>query len=127
MLNCPFCDVAPDRILLASAHARAVLDAFPLADGHTLVVPTRHVASVFDLPPEELADLWRLVGEVRSALAVSHAPDGFTIGVNDGEAAGQTISHAHVHVIPRRRGDVPDPRGGVRWVIAERASYWGDA
>ena len=55
------------------------------------------------------------------------APDGFTIGVNDGEAAGQTVAHAHVHVIPRRRGDVPDPRGGVRWVIPEPAAYWGDA
>jgi diadenosine tetraphosphate (Ap4A) HIT family hydrolase len=88
------------------------------------VVPVRHVVSIFDLQPDELADVWRLVGEVRAALAASHTPDGFTIGVNDGEAAGQTVGHAHVHVIPRRRGDVPDPRGGVRWVIPDRAPYW---
>jgi diadenosine tetraphosphate (Ap4A) HIT family hydrolase len=121
---CPFCDLAPDRVTRASTHARAFADAYPVTEGHTLVVPIRHVASLFDLPADELADVWRLVGEVRAALAASHKPNAFTIGVNDGEAAGQTVGHAHVHVIPRRRGDVPDPRGGVRWVIPDRAPYW---
>jgi diadenosine tetraphosphate (Ap4A) HIT family hydrolase len=121
---CPFCHLAPGRVSRASTHARALSDAYPVTDGHTLVVPIRHVASLFDLPAEELADVWRLVGEVRAALAASHGSDGFTIGVNDGEAAGQTVGHAHVHVIPRRRGDVPDPRGGIRWVIPDRAPYW---
>jgi diadenosine tetraphosphate (Ap4A) HIT family hydrolase len=121
---CPFCRLAPNRVTRASSHARAFVDAYPVTDGHTLVVPVRHVPSLFDLPPDELADVWRLVGEVRAALAASHTPDAFTIGVNDGEAAGQTVGHAHVHVIPRYAGDVPDPRGGVRWVIPERAAYW---
>jgi diadenosine tetraphosphate (Ap4A) HIT family hydrolase len=121
---CPFCDLAPDRVSRSSTHARALADAYPVTDGHTLVVPVRHVASLFELAADELAEVWRLVGEVRAALAASHAPDAFTIGVNDGEAAGQTVGHAHVHVIPRRRGDVPDPRGGVRWVIPDRAPYW---
>jgi diadenosine tetraphosphate (Ap4A) HIT family hydrolase len=123
---CPFCDLAPDRVTRASAHAhaRALADAYPVTDGHTLVVPIRHVASLFDLSADELADVWRLVGEVRAALAASHGVNAFNIGVNDGEAAGQTVGHAHVHVIPRRRGDVPDPRGGVRWVIPDRAPYW---
>jgi diadenosine tetraphosphate (Ap4A) HIT family hydrolase len=121
---CPFCDLPPDRVLRASTHARALADGYPVTDGHTLVIPTRHVTSLFDLPPDELADIWKLVGEVRAALTASHGPDAFTIGVNDGAAAGQTVGHAHVHVIPRRRGDVPDARGGVRWVIPERAPYW---
>ena len=121
--HCPFCDRA-SRAGLSSAHSRAFPDAYPVTEGHTLVVPVRHVESVFELPAEELADLWRLVAEVRLELSASYRPDGFTIGVNDGAAAGQTIPHAHVHVIPRRRGDVPDPRGGLRWVIPDRAPYW---
>jgi diadenosine tetraphosphate (Ap4A) HIT family hydrolase len=121
---CPFCDLSPGRVSRSSAHARAFADAYSVTDGHMLVVPARHVASLFELSADELADVWWLVGEVRAALAASHDPDGFTIGVNDGEAAGQTVGHAHVHVIPRRRGDVPDPRGGVRWVIPDRAPYW---
>jgi diadenosine tetraphosphate (Ap4A) HIT family hydrolase len=121
---CPFCDLDPGRVTHSSAHARALADAYPVTEGHTLVVPVRHVTSLFDLAADELADVWRLVGEVRVALAASHYADAFTIGVNDGEVAGQTVGHAHVHVIPRRRGDVPDPRGGVRWVIPDRAPYW---
>lgn len=122
--DCPFCRVDEQRVLRASLHALALPDAFPLAEGHTLVVPRRHVARLGDLTAEEEADLWALVREVRAGLAASHSPDGFTIGANDGEAAGQTVAHAHVHVIPRRRGDVEDPRGGVRRVIPERARYW---
>jgi diadenosine tetraphosphate (Ap4A) HIT family hydrolase len=121
---CPFCHLAPNHVTRASTHARAFPDAYPVNPGHTLVVPVRHVASLFELSADELADVWWLVGEVRAALAASHTPDAFNIGVNDGEAAGQTVGHAHVHVIPRRRGDVPDPRGGVRWVIPDRAPYW---
>jgi diadenosine tetraphosphate (Ap4A) HIT family hydrolase len=99
-------------------------DAFPVAEGHMLVVPKRHVASLFDLPDEEQASLWRLVALVRGKLASELKPDGFNIGVNDGPAAGQTVLHAHVHVIPRRAGDVADPRGGVRWVLPAKAPYW---
>jgi diadenosine tetraphosphate (Ap4A) HIT family hydrolase len=102
----------------------AFSDAFPVAEGHTLVLPRRHVASLFDLPDEELAAIWRLVAEVRQKLAAELNPDGFTVGVNDGAAAGQTVPHAHVHVIPRRAGDVADPRGGVRWVVPAKAPYW---
>ena len=122
--GCPFCDLPASRVLHTSAHARAFRDSYPLSEGHTLVVPARHVASLYDLAPEERAELWALVDEVREALMASHGPDGFNIGVNDGEAAGQTVSHAHVHVIPRYAGDVEDPRGGIRWVVPERARYW---
>lgn len=121
---CPFCDLPAGRVLHTSPHARALRDAYPVSEGHTLVIPSRHVASLYDLADEERAGLWMLVDEVRDALAASHGPDGFNIGVNEGEAAGQTVMHAHVHVIPRYAGDVADPRGGIRWVLPERARYW---
>src|SRR6516225_4218239 len=121
--SCPFCCLEKSRILLESEVAFAFLDAFPVSDGHTLVVPKRHVASLFDLPEEEQAAVWKLMALVRERMMTDRKPDGFNIGVNDGAAAGQTVMHAHVHIIPRRRGDVVDPRGGVRWIIPSRAAY----
>jgi diadenosine tetraphosphate (Ap4A) HIT family hydrolase len=76
------------------------------------------------LPEEERAAVWSLVARVRGKLVSELQPDGFNVGVNDGAAAGQTVPHAHVHVIPRRAGDVADPRGGVRWVVPAKARYW---
>lgn len=104
--------------------AVASKDGFPVNLGHTLIVPKRHVAGLFDLDPDELAALWRLLPEVRQRLDARHSPAGYNIGVNVGEAAGQTVGHAHVHLIPRYAGDVADPRGGVRWVVPDRAAYW---
>ena len=104
--------------------AVAVLDGFPIAEGHSLIIPKRHVELLFELPEDELLQAWSLVAKVRELLKRKYQPDGFNIGVNEGLAAGQTISHAHIHVIPRRTGDVPDPRGGIRWVIPTRAKYW---
>lgn len=122
--ECVFCNVAPDQVVADDRHSLAFLDGFPVAAGHTLVVPKRHVESIFDLPQKELASLWRLVGKVREQLKAQLRADAFTVGINDGSAAGQTVGHAHVHVIPRRQGDVEDPRGGIRCVIPERAAYW---
>jgi diadenosine tetraphosphate (Ap4A) HIT family hydrolase len=124
--RCPFCDLEKPRICLENEFAAAFLDGFPVAKGHTLVVPTRHVVSVFDLSEEEQAALWRLVALVRGKLMAELKPDGFNVGVNDGPAAGQTVMHAHVHIIPRRKGDVADPRGGVRWIVPGKAQYWGE-
>jgi diadenosine tetraphosphate (Ap4A) HIT family hydrolase len=125
-VSCPFCDVPRDRIVGENEHALAFRDAYPVTDGHTLVVPRRHVESVFDLPDDEQAAVTSLVRRIRTELESDFSPDGFNIGINDGQAAGQTVGHAHVHVIPRRAGDVMDPRGGVRWVIPDRAKYWGE-
>ena len=123
--DCPFCTrIASAETVAENEHAVAFPDGFPVSDGHTLVVPRRHVASLWDLPPNELSDIWILADEVRAELAHSHSPDGFNVGVNDGAAAGQTIDHAHLHIIPRYAGDVPDPRGGIRLVLPERARYW---
>lgn len=124
--QCPFCDVSRDRIYLQNDTALALPDAFPITQGHTLVVPKRHVGSIFDLSEDEQAAIWKLVAQVRAKLAIELRPDAFNIGVNDGPAAGQTVPHAHVHVIPRRKGDSPDPRGGVRWIKPEKARYWGE-
>lgn len=121
--DCPFCALDPGRIWLQNEHALALWDGFPVSEGHTLVVPRRHLASLFEASEPEYAALWKLAAQARSRLQEQYSPDGFTIGVNDGPAAGQTVEHAHIHVIPRRKGDVPDPRGGIRWVIPERAGY----
>ena len=122
--TCPFCDPASARIRLENDVAFAIPDAFPVAEGHTLVIPKLHVASLFDLPEEEQAGIWQLVAAIRSVLVMDLRPDGFNIGINDGEAAGQTVMHAHVHVIPRRKGDAADPRGGLRWINPKKARYW---
>jgi diadenosine tetraphosphate (Ap4A) HIT family hydrolase len=123
--GCPFYDrIASSQPVAANDHAIAFPDGFPVSDGHTLVVPRRHVSSLWDLAPSELRDIWDLVNTVRQLLTSKHSPDGFNIGVNDGAAAGQTVDHAHLHIIPRYSGDVPDPRGGIRLVLPERARYW---
>ena len=121
---CPFCSPPKDRLLGNGKLALALADGCPLSEGNALVVPRRHVASFFDLTAEEQTAIWALVAEVRAYLSERLHPDGFNIGLNDGRAAGQTVMHAHVHVIPRHDGDVPDPRGGVRWAIPPRAVYW---
>jgi diadenosine tetraphosphate (Ap4A) HIT family hydrolase len=123
--SCPFCcrigsgDVDRDR-----AHAVSFADKYPLNPGHTLIVPRRHVCDLYGLTVAERAGLWRLVDDVALTLREQSAVDGLNIGVNLGEAAGQTVGHAHVHVVPRHTGDVDDPRGGIRWIIPGRAAYW---
>lgn len=124
MSACPFCNLEDDQCVLVTPVVRALRDSFPISKGHTLIVPARHVGSIFDLDDAERAAIWSVVETVRQQLEKEFRPDAFNIGVNDGQAAGQTVPHAHVHVIPRYAGDVADPRGGVRWVIAEKADYW---
>lgn len=117
---CALCVAAAEREpkLALTEHSTAFCDAFPSAPGHTLIVPRRHVARIAELTYDEAADLWA------TALAQINDADGYTIGVNDGHAAGQTVPHVHLHVIPRTTGDVPDPRGGIRWAIPGTAAYW---
>lgn len=124
--QCPFCDPEPDKLWFEDEVGRVVRDAFPISKGHTLVVPRFHVSSFYDLQPDVQAALWKLVAEVRTRLSDEFKPDAFNIGLNDGEAAGQTVLHAHIHVIPRWNNDVSDPRGGIRWIIPDKARYWGD-
>src|SRR5690348_7277298 len=101
MSSCPFCSLDGSRNWIENEHAIAFSDAYPVTDGHTLVIPRRHVSSIYELTTEEQSAVWSLVAEVRERLLGGLKPDSFNIGVNDGIAAGQTIEHAHVHVIPR--------------------------
>ncbi len=122
---CPLCArLALPDLTAENELAAAFKDGFPVNPGHTLIIPRRHVASLFELTAEEQAAVWVLLPAVKERLDARHSPAGYNVGVNVGEAAGQTVGHAHVHVIPRYVGDVEDPRGGVRWVVPDRAAYW---
>lgn len=124
MDNCPFCAPDPARVWMEGDIGIVLWDAFPVSKGHSLVVPEQHVASLYELSSQDQASVWKLVGEARQRLQGEYHPEGFNIGLNDGRAAGQTIMHAHIHIIPRYAGDREDPRGGVRWIIPEKARYW---
>src|SRR5690606_40384292 len=99
-------------------------DGYPVSPGHMLVIPKRHVASFFETTAEERSEAFSLLDWCRGELIARHGPGGFNIGINDGIAAGQTVMHLHIHLIPRYAGDKPNPRGGVRWIFPERADYW---
>ncbi|MFZ4580914.1 MAG: HIT family protein [Myxococcota bacterium] len=111
-----------DRIA-ENALAFAIRDGFPVSAGHTLVVPKRVVATWFDATREEQHAILDLVDQIKTRLDAEFHPDGYNIGWNAGAAAGQTVMHLHVHLIPRYTGDVPDPRGGVRHVIPGKGNY----
>lgn len=119
-----FCCLPQSRVLFRNETAIVVRDAFPVTLGHTLVIPLRHIESFFDTSAKERAAMFELLDAAKQQLQTEFAPAGFNIGINDGATAGQTIRHLHMHLIPRYAGDRPDPRGGVRWVIPEKADYW---
>ncbi len=121
-MGCPFCE--PRASMLAETElCCAFFDNFPVSEGHSLVIPKRHVATIWDLSTEEYADLFNLVRQVKEVIQNKFDPQGINVGVNCGQAAGQTVFHAHIHVIPRYAGDVPNPRGGVRNVIPSKGDY----
>ncbi|MEP4988138.1 MAG: HIT domain-containing protein, partial [Paracoccaceae bacterium] len=122
--NCVFCNLSQDRIVAENELCFAIRDAFPVTDGHTLLIPKRHVADYFDLYQPERNAIDALIKVQRDDLG-SKDPNisGFNVGINAGASAGQTVFHVHVHLIPRRDGDVTSPRGGVRGVIPDRQSY----
>jgi diadenosine tetraphosphate (Ap4A) HIT family hydrolase len=122
---CPLCTAMAGREhVAANTHAVAIWDAFPVSPGHALIISRRHVADLFELGADEQAAVWALVPAVKALIDARHAPAGYNIGVNVGAAAGQTVGHVHVHVIPRYEGDAADPRGGVRRVLPAKADYW---
>jgi diadenosine tetraphosphate (Ap4A) HIT family hydrolase len=121
---CPFCTLPASRIVEENGHAVLILDGYPVSPGHSLVIPKRHVGSFFEVTEIERAALFSLLDRAKELAAGQHRPDGYNIGINDGAAAGQTVPHLHIHLIPRYDGDQPDPRGGVRWVMPQKADYW---
>lgn len=123
-MECPFCTLSPSRMLARSPTAVAFRDAYPISPGHTLIVPLRHVGSFFALRSDEQSEILALLNQTKRQLDEEFHPDAYNIGVNDGVAAGQTIAHVHIHLIPRYGGDCADPRGGVRWIVPGKADYW---
>lgn len=122
--DCPFCIPNLGReIILENTLAYSTFDKFPVSKGHILVIAKRHCSSYFDLSHEEQAACWTLVNDLKEYLLKAFKPDGFNIGININESAGQTIPHIHIHIIPRYLGDVEEPEGGVRGVIPRRRLY----
>ncbi len=121
---CPFCNLSGDRIILSNETAITIRDGFPISPGHTLIISRRHIGSFFDLYLEERQSLMLLLDEAKHLLDREFKPEAYNIGINDGLAAGQTVSHLHIHLIPRYQGDCKDPRGGVRWIFPDKANYW---
>ena len=122
--DCIFCEPSVDRVIASNALAFAIHDNYPVTRLHTLVIPKRHAATFFDLFEPERRAINQLLDGLRVEMTKADpSVEGFNIGMNNGDAAGQTIGHAHVHLIPRRQGDVQDPRGGVRGVIPDKATY----
>ena len=124
LTNCAFCQLPRERIVEENDHAMLIFDGFPISVGHSLIIPKRHVGSLFEVSETERQALFSLLDVAHARLKTSHQPDGFNVGINDGAAAGQTVPHLHIHLIPRYAGDQADPRGGVRWVIPGKADYW---
>ena len=119
---CLFC-ADPRGVSIQHELAFSARDSYPASPGHTLVIPRRHVASFFDLTPEEVAACMGLIKEEKKRIDEEFNPDGYNIGVNVGPAAGQSIFHVHIHLIPRYKGDVENPQGGVRHVIPKKGHY----
>ena len=122
---CPFCHRDPDRVLAEDDLTVVYKDGFPVSPGHTVILPKRHVATLFEASEAEQLALLKALNRAKAILDETHHPDGYNIGINHGQAGGQTVPHLHIHLIPRYQGDREDPRGGVRWVLPEKARYWG--
>lgn len=123
MKACPFCKIEKSSLLLESELAYAILDNYPVNNGHILVIPKRHEKDYFNLSTQEKEDLWNLLDKTNIYVTKTFNPDGMNLGINIGEVAGQTIMHCHLHLIPRYKGDTDDPRGGVRGVIPSKQKY----
>jgi diadenosine tetraphosphate (Ap4A) HIT family hydrolase len=122
--GCLFCAIPEERVLFRNELAYAIRDGFPVTHAHTLVIPKRHVADWFGLTPDELIACNDLLRQVRAEIMErDRTVAGFNVGANAGLAAGQTIFHCHIHLIPRRLGDVNNPRGGVRHTIPGKGNY----
>jgi diadenosine tetraphosphate (Ap4A) HIT family hydrolase len=122
--SCVLCTLPGERILGENDHAVWVLDLHPVSPGHSLIVSKRHVESFFEAPSPEREAILSLLERAREHVSRNHAPSGYNIGINEGPAAGQTVPHLHIHLIPRYVGDRTNPRGGVRWVLPEKADFW---
>ena len=124
MKPCPFCVLDPARILAEDELTVVYKDGFPVSPGHTVIIPRRHFATLFEASQEERIALLASLDRAKILLDQRHGPDGYNIGINQGKAGGQSVPRLHIHVIPRYLGDKEDPRGGVRWILPDKAKYW---
>ena len=123
--QCLFCNKSKQKIIYSSKLLFIVRDSYPVTKLHTLIIPHRHVSNFFDLNDEELSDLNKILKQQRKELLnLDKEITGFNVGVNAGKDAGQSIMHCHIHLIPRRKGDIENPRGGVRGVIPSKQKYY---
>lgn len=121
---CPFCKINPSAVVARYNSVYAIEDTSPVSDNHMLIIPLRHCETYFDLTDKERCDAHILIEQLRlKILKADPIVDGFNIGINCGETAGQTIFHTHIHLIPRKKNDTPHPRGGVRGVIPDKMGY----
>ena len=124
MTNCLFCSISNARIINENKLAYVVRDNYPVTVLHSLIIPKRHCETYFDLTDEEREACHQLLVKLRAEIQKQDSTvDGFNIGINNGESAGQTVFHCHIHLIPRRSGDIDNPRGGVRGVIPDKRLY----
>ncbi len=123
MSACLFCDVAGDQRVIESKFFYAIFDKYPVNPGHLLIISKRHIPDLFSLEEAEFNDLYCMLTRAKQMLDAKFNPDGFNMGVNCGEAAGQTIYHFHLHIIPRFKNDIENPRGGVRNIKAPVVFY----
>ena len=122
--SCIFCQLPKDRIICENYLAIAFYDLFPVSEKHTLIIPRRHIKDFFELTEDELIACNELINKLKKTLLIDDSLiSGFNIGINCGEDAGQTVFHCHIHLIPRRKGDVDNPQGGVRHVIPAKGNY----
>ena len=123
-MDCIFCDIIKNKkYLFQNDLAVAFLDAMPVSDGHTLIIPKRHCKDYFELTKEEMEAIYELSQDVKRYLDKTYHPDGYNVGFNVGEMGGQTVMHCHMHVIPRYKGDIDNPRGGIRKIIKMKNNY----
>lgn len=122
-LNCPFCSAKKEDVILQNELWFTKWDKYPVSKGHLLIIPIRHVSSYFDTTKDEKYSLIEIVDDCKRFLDDNFHPDGYNIGINSGKAAGQTVMHLHIHIIPRYYGDMMNPEGGVRGVIPQKRRY----
>lgn len=124
-MDCVFCQIINDHknIILENELAVAFYDSFPVSDGHVLIIPKRHCVTYFDLTSEEIKAIFELSNKIKEILDNKYHPDGYNIGFNAGVDAGQSVMHCHMHIIPRYKGDIENPRGGIRKIVKNKTKY----
>lgn len=125
MKNCLFCTYDKGKFIAENDFAFAIYDNFPVNEGHSLIIPKRHFANFFEATEEEIAGIYSMLHEVKGIVDEKYSPTGYNVGINVGEDGGQTIMHLHVHLIPRYKGDVENPKGGIRKLKKELVPYNG--